>query len=171
MLIVLRKNINLIIIFLVLIPFIKTDTVNAIDYRRYELISKGSTLVGYTKYKSKAGSNRVKKLGNNPKYLCCSSFVSWCFTKSKVCKMDYSTVSLRYSNKFYRIKKRKILPGDIGFIHNSNKSDRNHVGIYIGKRNGKLLWLHCTGHGNQTGVTIGTDKRLKVFYRYKGFKD
>ena len=157
------------ILYVLIFSLIFPITCNAIDSNRYKVINKGYTLVGYTKYKSKAGSNKVYKLGNRPKKLCCSSFVSWCFTKSKVCKIDYSTVDFRRSKKFYRISKKKLLPGDLGFIQDSNKQYPNHVAIYVGKRKGKLIWLHCSGRNN--GVAISTDNRLKVFYRYRGFKD
>lgn len=144
-------------------------TVNAMDSRRYKVVAKGTTLVGCTKYRSKAGSNKVWKLGSSPKYLCCSSFVSWCYSKSGVAKIDYSTWDFGHSTKFKKIPSGSLKIGDIGLIQDRCRTG-NHVAVYIGKRAGKRLWLHCTGNGHN-GVAVGTDSRLKVFYRYKGFRD
>ena len=140
------------------------DTIN-----RNKLVYTGLSLINKTKYRSKAGSNKVFTLGNNPKYLCCSSFVSWCFYKSGIAKIDYSTWNFCHSSKFKQIKKSQLKIGDIGLIQNKYKAG-NHVGIYVGKtKNGNMIWLHCTGHtGN--GVTLNNDNRFKVFYRYKNFK-
>lgn len=144
-------------------------TAGAADSRRYKVIAKGAALTGYTKYRSKAGSNRVRKLGSSPEYLCCSSFVSWCFSRSGVAKMDYSTWDFCHSGKFRKISSGRLKIGDIGLITDRRRTG-NHVALYIGKRGGKRLWLHCTGHGHN-GVVVSTDRRLKVFYRYKGFRD
>ena len=149
---------------------VSTTARAAMDTGRYKVICKGITLVGYTKYRSKAGSNRVRHLGSAPEYLCCSSFVSWCYTKAKVKRIDYSTWDFCHSTKFREISARQLKPGDIGLIHNDRRTG-NHVAIYIGKRAGERLWLHCTGHAGRNGVVISTDGRLKVYYRYRGFKD
>lgn len=142
----------------------------ASDSHRFKVIAKGVTLVGYTKYRSKAGSNKVNRLGNHPKYLCCSSFVSWCFSKSHVAKIDYSTWDFCHSERFRKIPARRLKQGDVGLIQDRNRLN-NHVAIYIGKRGKERLWMHCTGHGGKNGVVVGTDGRLNVFYRYKGFRD
>lgn len=145
-------------------------TADAMDARRYRVIAKGATLAGYTKYRSKAGSNCVRRLSDSPKYLCCSSFVSWCFSRSRVAKIDYSTWDFCHSERFRKIPARRLKPGDVGLIQDRNRLN-NHVAIYIGKRGKERLWMHCTGHGGKNGVVVGTDGRLNVFYRYKGFRD
>lgn len=145
-------------------------TAYAADAKRYKVVAKGATLVGYTKYKSKAGSNKVKRLGSHPKMLCCSSFVSWCYTKSGAAKIDYSTYDFCHSKKFKKIPAKRLKAGDIGLIQDRHRTG-NHVAIYVGRRAREKLWLHCTGHGGRNGVVISTDKRLNVYYRYKGFKD
>lgn len=164
-----RRLKNTLLVILIL-SMLCSNTVYAVDARRYKVISKGCTLVGRTMYKSKAGSNKVKFLGDSPKYLCCSSFVSWAYSRSGVAHIDYSTWDFCNSSKFRKIPPGDLKPGDIGLIQDRRKTG-NHVAIYMGKRGGKRLWLHCSSHAGRNGVTIGTDKRLKVFYRYRGFKD
>lgn len=140
-----------------------------INERRTKLIKTGLTLVGKTKYQSKAGSNKVSHLGKNPKYLCCSSFVSWCFYRSGNARIDYSTWNFCHSKKFKQISRKNLKIGDIGLIQNKRKYG-NHVALYIGKnKKGQEVWLHCTGNSGRNGVVISTDDRLKVFYRYRGF--
>lgn len=146
-----------------------SSTAYAMDARRYKVVTKGAALIGYTKYRSKAGSNKVRKLGNSPKYLCCSSFVSWAYSKAGIARIDYSTWDFCHSRKFKKIPAKRLKAGDIGLITDRRRTG-NHVAIYIGRRGRESLWLHCTGHGHN-GVVVSTDKRIKVYYRYKGFKD
>ena len=164
------KKLRNILIAVLILSLCCGSTVYATDARRYKLVAKGSTLVGYTRYRSKAGSNRVRKLDNNPKYLCCSSFVSWCFAKSGIAQIDYSTWNFCHSKRFKKIPAKRLKIGDIGLITDRRRTG-NHVAIYVGRRARESLWLHCTGHGGRDGVVGSTDKRIKVYYRYRGFKD
>lgn len=164
------KKIRNILLAVLILSLCCGSTAYAMDARRYKVVAKGSTLVGYTRYRSKAGSNRVKRLGDSPRYLCCSSFASWAYSKAGVARIDYSTWDFCHSKRFRRISKRRLKIGDIGLITDSRRAG-NHVAIYVGRRARESLWLHCTGHGGRNGVVVSTDKRIKVYYRYRGFKD
>lgn len=146
--------------------------------KRKKLIEAGVSLVGKTRWESKAWSNRVYKAGKKPKSLCCSSFVSWCFYYSGVDKkIDYDCWKFLTSKYFEQISRDELLPGDIALISKSRRINdvlhRGHVGIYVGKNKlGEDVWLHCTIIGTN-GVTLNNDKRFTakkaVYYRYTKF--
>ena len=127
------KKIMDILLAVLILSLCCRSTAYAMDARRYKVVAKGSTLVGYTRYRSKEGSNHVKKIGNSPKYLCCSSFVSWAYSRAGVAKIDYSTWDFCHSKRFRKISKRRLKIGDIGLITDSRRAG-NHVAIYVGRR-------------------------------------
>lgn len=138
------------------------------DRNRYVLIKKANTLVGKTKFASGARGKGT----DNPAYLCCSGFVSWAFTRTGIHKMNFSTWDFCHKpNLFRKINASEAVLGDIALIQDSNSSAANHVGFFIGYRKDKPLFLHCSGHAGRNGVTIGTDDRLTIYYRYTGFND
>ena len=53
-----------------------------------------------------------------------------------------------------RIQASELLPGDLGFLLNSDGSDWTHVLIFAGyDENGQRLWVHCTAG---SGVILNT---------------
>lgn len=109
---------------------------------RMELVQVAASLMNYPylfggKSPSKGAPNSA---------LDCSGFVDWvyiqCFGKS----FAGGTEAIFYSCKEIDEKDLKI--GDLGFYRDPaqmSAGDINHVGIYVGKINGKDVFIHCGG--------------------------
>lgn len=149
-----------------------------VTQERIDFMTTGGTLVGKCTYAHASWSNKIDKAGENPKSLCCSSFVSWCFYYSNVDKkIDYAVWKFLNSDKFTKIKKSERIPGDLIVLNDNVAATKllhnNHIGIYIGQdKSGKDLFLHCTGN-NANGVTINSDGRFSnsgvKYLRYSKF--
>lgn len=131
---------------------------NKASAKRWAVIQKGVTLIGYTEYSM---DKRQVNGTDKPKYLDCSSFVAWALNKGcgkEEVPWGSTTTTFLTSSKFTEIKKRQLKPGDIALSNRSMAAGAsNHILIYCGKRkDGTEIWLHCTsGMAALSGASPG----------------
>lgn len=144
---------------------------------RKDVIAKGASLIGYTKYAHDGIGSRTGD--DRPAAEDCSSFVAWAFQKCGYTDVPYGSTTGTFvtSSNFVKVSYDKLRPGDVGLKNYIATGDDNHVGIYVGKdENGQDMWLHSTSRQG-TGSEIETGPRMNyysnftIYFRYTGFKD
>lgn len=145
---------------------------------KQKLIYNALSLVGKVDYfwggKSKAGWNdawgepRVvsaagsKNTGKIMPYgLDCSGFVDWAFKTSGYGNIMAGGTSYQWG-QCSAIKEENLQPGDLAFKNPPGKNGVNHVGIYLGERDGRHLYVHCAGG---QGVTVDSWSGFVYFRR------
>lgn len=101
------------------------------------------------------------KKNGKQKGLDCSGFVQWDFMTSGFSPNVYGDMSSTHQmlkSPMKNIAYEDLKPGDIGV---KIGTVYNHTGIYMGKKNGKDMWAHCSSAKNS--VTIG-EYNFHVFY-------
>lgn len=103
--------------------------------------------------------------GRTAKGLDCSSFIRfelWRILGEKGKSMIHTTADCP-GTEFYNHSQLK--PGDLGMEYprgSLSQGTSNHIGIYVGRKNGKDLWVHCAG---STGVVCNNFNGFSVYYR------
>ena len=145
---------------------------------RRAFVESGAALVGRVGYfwggKSKAGWNdtwgepRVvtsagsKNTGKVMPYgLDCSGFVDWVFKTSGYGNIMSGGTAYQWG-QCAAIKEENLQPGDLVFKNPPNQKGVNHIGIYLGERNGQHLYVHCAGG---EGVTMDSWSGFIYFRR------
>lgn len=143
-----------------------------------DLLYNALSLVGKVDYfwggKSKAGWNdtwgepRVvtsagsKNTGKVMPYgLDCSGFVDWVFKTSGYGNIMSGGTAYQWG-QCAAIKEENLQPGDLVFKNPPNQKGVNHIGIYLGERNGQHLYVHCAGG---EGVTMDSWSGFIYFRR------
>ena len=101
------------------------------------------------------------KEGGKQKGLDCSGFVQWDFMTSGIPEPvwgDMYSTRQMLSSPMKNIAYEDLKPGDIGV---KIGAVYNHTGIYMGKKNGRDMWAHCSSARNS--VTIG-EYDFHVYY-------
>ena len=138
---------------------------------RQTVIQKAASLIGKGCHYSQPNRSPAEA---NPKYLDCSSYVTWAFTQCgyrDIPVTAYTGTYVTSPSLFGGINAGELIPGDVGLNNTGTAGgNSNHIGLYIGKNSkGQNVWLHCTSsgiNGPQVGVgNIG----FKVFYRYRNW--
>ena len=127
------------------------------------MINKGTTYGGHTGI----------CYTNTPPELDCSAYVSLAFHRAGVTEVgcDWFTGSYNSSSSFETINQSDLRPGDIG-LNNSTQSTDNHVGIYVGKRNGNNIWFHSSSYNGVSGPQVREGNgNFAVFRRYKKWNE
>ena len=103
--------------------------------------------------------------GRTVKGLDCSSFIRfelWRVLGDSGKDMIHTTADCP-GTEFYSHSQLK--PGDLGMEYprgSLSQGTANHIGIYVGRKNGKDLWVHCAG---STGVVCNSFGGFSVYYR------
>lgn len=132
---------------------------------RIRTLKKALALLGKTRYGYGAGHG-YSDLGKVPASRCgaldCSSFVSWALSRARIVRINYCTLDFYDSRYFSSTRLANILPMDVALIGagRKNRSLPDHVGFYLGRKNGRMLWLHCTASVMPGGVVINSDTRF-----------
>lgn len=132
---------------------------------RVRALKKALALVGKTSYGYGAGHG-YSDLGKVPASRCrsldCSSFVSWTLSRARIARINYCTLDFYESKHFSTTRLANIMPMDVALIGSGrkNRSLPDHVGFYLGRKNGRCLWLHCTASVAPGGVVINSDTRF-----------
>ncbi len=138
---------------------------------RIELIKQAASLVNKGIVYGYGGGHGT--CNENPQALDCSGYVSLAFHKAGLNPggCSWSTINYNSSKDFPIISESQLKPGDIG-LNNSGLSSVNHIGIYIGQKQGKNYWLHSSTVSGKSGpqVRVGNG-RFTVFRTYAGFDD
>ena len=149
-----------------LIAFVERQNCNAT--RKY-ILSTGLSLVGKVPYfwggKSGPGWNEewntpkvVTAEGSSstgtirPYGLDCSGFTTWVYNTALGVNIGAGT-SGQYPNTV-AISEAELLPGDLGFLAESDGSGWNHVLMFAGySETGERMWVHCS---SGSGVILNT---------------
>ena len=149
-----------------LIAFVERQNCNAT--RKY-ILSTGLSLVGKVPYfwggKSGPGWNEewntpkvVTAEGSSstgtirPYGLDCSGFTTWVYNTALDVNIGAGT-SGQYPNTV-AISEAELLPGDLGFLAESDGSGWNHVLMFAGySETGERMWVHCS---SGSGVILNT---------------
>ena len=149
-----------------LIAFVERQNCNA---TRYYIQSTGLSLVGKVPYfwggKSGPGWNEewntpkvVTAEGSSstgtirPYGLDCSGFTTWVYNTALGVNIGAGT-SGQYPNTV-AISEAELLPGDLGFLAESDGSGWNHVLMFAGySETGERMWVHCS---SGSGVILNT---------------
>ena len=149
-----------------LIAFVERQNCNAT--RKY-ILSTGLSLVGKVPYfwggKSGPGWNEewntpkvVTAEGSSstgtirPYGLDCSGFTTWVYNTALGVNIGAGT-SGQYPNTV-AISEAELLPGDLGFLAESDGSGWNHVLMFAGySETGEWMWVHCS---SGSGVILNT---------------
>ena len=149
-----------------LIAFVERQNCNAT--RKY-ILSTGLSLVGQVPYfwggKSGPGWNEewntpkvVTAEGSSstgtirPYGLDCSGFTTWVYNTALGVNIGAGT-SGQYPNTV-AISEAELLPGDLGFLAESDGSGWNHVLMFAGySETGERMWVHCS---SGSGVILNT---------------
>lgn len=149
-----------------LIAFVERQNCNAT--RKY-ILSTGLSLVGKVPYfwggKSGPGWNEEwntpkvvtaegsSSTGTNRPYgLDCSGFTTWVYNTALGVNIGAGT-SGQYPNTV-AISEAELLPGDLGFLAESDGSGWNHVLMFAGySETGERMWVHCS---SGSGVILNT---------------
>ena len=110
---------------------------------------------------------------NTPPSLDCSAYVSLAFHRAGVTEVEckWFTGSYNSSSSFETINQSDLRPGDIG-LNNSTQSTDNHVGIYVGKKNGNNIWFHSSRVNGVSGPQVREGNgNFTVFKRYKKWNE
>ncbi len=105
-------------------------------------------------------------LGRTRRGLDCSGYVAWVYWSVTGIKPGgMGTVNFTKSLELEEISYSELKPGDVGLIRTPGLPS-NHIGIFVGldAKNGKPVWVHCTGTPRNTVVCEKTDM-FSVFYR------
>lgn len=127
------------------------------------MINKGTTYGGHT---------GICYTGTPPS-LDCSAYVSLAFHRAGVKEVGcaWFTGSYNSSPVFKNINESDLRPGDVG-LNNDTQSVDNHIGIYVGKRNGTNIWFHSTKVNGVSGPQVREGNyNFKVFKRYANWNE
>ena len=150
-------------------PLVKTDidlskyidNYDEVPIRRKEIVEVAKSLKGQVPYQwggkpEKAGYDTkwwTYDENNEQRGLDCSGFVQWVYMTasydSSIYGKLYSTYSILESD-IKEITEDELQAGDIG-VYEGLKT--NHTGIYLGKKNGKEMWIHCNSKDNNVSIT------------------
>ncbi|MDD2483681.1 MAG: NlpC/P60 family protein [Eubacteriales bacterium] len=97
-----------------------------------------------------------------PYGLDCSGFVDWVYKTSGAGNLLSGGGSSYQWQKSYTVPENELQPGDLVFQSIPGSSGKNHVGIFVGKKNGKNLYCHCA-YGS--GVVMNSYSGFKFFRR------
>ncbi len=90
-----------------------------------------------------------------PPSLDCSAYVSLAYHRAMVTEVgcDWYTGSYTDRNYFTNISESSLRPGDVG-LNNDTLSTDNHIGIFIGIKNGQNVWLHSSTVNGVSGPQV-----------------
>lgn len=138
---------------------------------RIELIKQAASMVNKGIVYGSGGGHGT--CNENPSALDCSGYVSLAFHKAGLNPegCTWSTANYNSSSNFPEISESQLKPGDVG-LNNKGMSSANHIGIYIGQKDGKNYWLHSSTYNGKSGpqVRVGNGY-FTVFRTYIGFDD
>lgn len=144
---------------------------------RVKIITLGATRIGHSTY-SQGGARGGDS--DDQTVFDCSSFTGWCYNKAGFKDVSCGSTTATFvleTDKWKKISIDELIPGDVVLNrHTTDLGNANHAGIYVGKYNGKMMFMHCTTPPQETpmkvstGVRIGEHPSFQNFYRYKGFK-
>lgn len=158
-----------------LIAFLDKQNCNEV---RKHIVKTGLSLVGKVPYfwggKSAAGWNDewntpklVTAAGSTtsgtirPFGLDCSGFTDWTY-KTAIGVGLYEGTGSQWANS-YAITADELLPGDLGFLMNSDGQGWNHVLIFAGYGdNGERMWVHSSGGEGAIFNTPSYESRLSL---------
>ena len=126
-----------------------------LDEGRIEVIRQAGLMINKgTKYLWGGGHSGVCETGT-PDGLDCSGYVSLVFHRAGVNDVEcgWTTGSFATSSSFYNINESNLRPGDIA-LNNDTTSSSNHVGIFVGRKNGKNIWFHSSTYNGVSGPQV-----------------
>ena len=139
-----------------------------LDENRLEVIRQAGLLINKgTKYLLGGGHTGTCETGI-PSYLDCSGYVSLVFHRAGVNEVlcGWTTADFAASGSFENINEFDLKPGDIA-LNNDSFSVDNHVGIFVGKKNGANVWFHSSKYNGVSGPQVRYGNgNFKVFKRY-----
>lgn len=141
------------------------------DSKRIAILETAFSAVGNIKYKT-----TPSMLMENPKELSASGFVDWLYkTENQNLNLQSGHTSFLKnrggSAKVKSISQKERLPGDICVVMEKNAS--KHVGLYVGEKNGKMVFIHCCSCHKKTVMNSENQFLSSTNYwcRYTGFQD
>ena len=153
-----------------LLKQLELDWPSGMDEGRLEVIRQAGLMINKgTKYGGHTGICYT----NTPPELDCSAYVSLAFHRAGVTEVgcEWFTGSYNSSSSFESINQSDLRPGDIG-LNNSTQSTDNHVGIYIGKKNGINIWFHSSNYNGVSGPQVREGNgNFAVFKRYRKWNE
>ena len=153
-----------------LIEELEKDWPSGLDEGRLEIIRQAGLMINKgTTYGGHTGICYT----NKPPSLDCSAYVSLAFHRAGVTEVgcEWFTGSYNSSSSFDNINQSDLRPGDIG-LNNSTQSTYNHVGIYVGKRNGNNIWFHSSTVNGVSGPQVREGNgNFAVFKRYNKWNE
>ncbi len=144
-----------------------------LDEGRLEVIRQAGLLINKgTKYVWGGGHSGVCETGI-PYGLDCSGYVSLVFHRAGVYDVEcgFTTADFASSSAFENINQSDLRPGDIALNNNTN-SESNHVGIFIGRKDGNNIWFHSSNNNGISGPQVRYGNgNFKVFKRYNKWNE
>ncbi len=156
-----------------LIEQLESSWPSGLDKGRIEVVRQAGLMIDKgTKYVWGGGHSGTCITGK-PDGLDCSGYVSLAFNRAGVkdVSCDWTTASYATSSNFENINESNLRPGDIG-LNNETTSSSNHIGIFVGKKNGVNIWFHSSNYNGVSGPQVREGNGyFKVFKRYKKWNE
>ena len=138
-----------------LLKELEEDWPNGLDEGRLEVVRQAGLLIGKgTKYVWGGGHNGLCAIGV-PYGLDCSGYVSLMFNRAGVKDVacGWTTADFATTSSFYNISESNLRPGDIALNYDTT-SENNHVGIFVGRKNGQNIWFHSSTYNGVSGPQV-----------------
>ncbi len=154
-----------------LLTSLSDDWPSNMDSGRLSVIREAGLMIGKGTTYLWGGGHTNGCIEGVPQYLDCSGYVSLAFHRGGAldvaCGID--TNSFIHDGLFEEISESELRPGDIAL---NNGGSGEHIGLYIGKKNGLNMYFHSSNHNGVSGPQVREGNGyFTYFMRYKNWNE
>ncbi len=156
-----------------LIEELENDWPSGLDEGRLEVIRQAGLMIGKGTIYAWGGGHTGTCETGTPYGLDCSGYVSLAFNRAGVKDVacGWTTADFNTSNTFDLINENNLRPGDVG-LNNDTVSSYNHIGIFVGQKNGVNIWFHSSNYNGVSGPQIREGNgNFRVFRSYNNWNE